>query len=788
MFNEKQLRLGLVCYGGVSLAIYMHGITREIHKIVRASAAFIKDPANNPFDPVTDSASVYWDFFKELAAKNNEVRTRVLVDVISGTSAGGINGVVLARCLAHDMSQDSLREVWVDRGNLFGLLGNRLTPYAIRKTGYWLRKLIAGWMGRQKPPSPYRDYMFGWLYEALKKMEYFGKPGDSLMPRGHELELFVTMTDYNGYEIPVPALRPAGITDHRYRQVMRFAYDTSENIDQFDGRYINMLAFAARATSCFPVAFPPIRLKNTYCNAEEGWIPLPDAVSEFFREHQMEGFDVENTPFVDGGILDNKPFGHCIEAVIRRPAATEVERKILFIEPHPRSVGKKEKTNAGDNLWEHLSGYIKDKAGAGIRAFKESIGLPVSQIQAHESIYEDLLQVQAFNERVRMINEIIEKHYQGIEAEILSEPDAEKVLSGKSKYDVDAMRDRMHDKAMDRFGMGYGSYVRVKLHRVVETFARVVNHLCNYPENTGYAVFVRDVIHKWAEHQGLFAREIRPTPGQVEFLKVYDLGYSLRRISFVIQAVNELYAQTDNAPEGRMTRRKIDELKAMMYGMIRRIRSVMAGGVIPEDLKQVTGKIFSKDRIRTCLDKGAGPGDFLDGNLDLIHGVEVLIAGHIRKHLEGFGEEFLQRSHQMVAGWPHRVIKMFLLRYLGFPFWDALIYPYCIIGNVGELQQIDVFRLSPNDADMLEKGGAEAKLKGVSLGHFNAFTRREYRENDYLWGRLDAAERMLTFIGGGNVHDFIKKSMRMILAEEERELKKIGPLISTLRDRIKSDG
>jgi hypothetical protein len=37
MFNEKQLRLGLVCYGGVSLAIYMHGITREIHKIVRAS-------------------------------------------------------------------------------------------------------------------------------------------------------------------------------------------------------------------------------------------------------------------------------------------------------------------------------------------------------------------------------------------------------------------------------------------------------------------------------------------------------------------------------------------------------------------------------------------------------------------------------------------------------------------------------------------------------------------------------------------------------------------------------
>ena len=33
----KELRLGLVCYGGVSLAIYMHGVTKEIHRAVRAS-------------------------------------------------------------------------------------------------------------------------------------------------------------------------------------------------------------------------------------------------------------------------------------------------------------------------------------------------------------------------------------------------------------------------------------------------------------------------------------------------------------------------------------------------------------------------------------------------------------------------------------------------------------------------------------------------------------------------------------------------------------------------------
>ena len=38
--REKELRLALVCYGGVSLAVYMHGITKELWRLVRASRAF----------------------------------------------------------------------------------------------------------------------------------------------------------------------------------------------------------------------------------------------------------------------------------------------------------------------------------------------------------------------------------------------------------------------------------------------------------------------------------------------------------------------------------------------------------------------------------------------------------------------------------------------------------------------------------------------------------------------------------------------------------------------------
>jgi len=45
-----------------------------------------------------------------------------MIDVISGTSAGGINGIYLAKALAHDLSQERLRKLWVDKGDVNKLM------------------------------------------------------------------------------------------------------------------------------------------------------------------------------------------------------------------------------------------------------------------------------------------------------------------------------------------------------------------------------------------------------------------------------------------------------------------------------------------------------------------------------------------------------------------------------------------------------------------------------------------------------------------------------------------
>jgi hypothetical protein len=39
----REVRLALVCYGGSSLAIYIHGNTKEIHRLVQASKALQQD-------------------------------------------------------------------------------------------------------------------------------------------------------------------------------------------------------------------------------------------------------------------------------------------------------------------------------------------------------------------------------------------------------------------------------------------------------------------------------------------------------------------------------------------------------------------------------------------------------------------------------------------------------------------------------------------------------------------------------------------------------------------------
>jgi len=188
--DVRELRLGLVCYGGVSLAIYMHGITSELYNLVVASRALEEDPDTNPF-PETSTEHHYWAALAQARNEDGGVTTRVVVDTISGTSAGGINGIFLAKALAHDVTQEKLRALWMEKADKKELAGGKV-KIALKGLGLVLGSLLP--VVKAKPPLK-GDAMFDWLLGALEGMSPRTGRGASagcLLPDGHELRLFVT--------------------------------------------------------------------------------------------------------------------------------------------------------------------------------------------------------------------------------------------------------------------------------------------------------------------------------------------------------------------------------------------------------------------------------------------------------------------------------------------------------------------------------------------------------------------------------------------------------------------
>src|SRR5262245_59937561 len=123
--------MALVCFGGLSLAVYMHAITKEILKLARASSALhaignracraqasFFDEADAR-DPEYDTEQIYFELLRQIG---REVELRVIVDIIAGASAGGINGAMLARALAHDLRMNALRDLWIENADVIVLL------------------------------------------------------------------------------------------------------------------------------------------------------------------------------------------------------------------------------------------------------------------------------------------------------------------------------------------------------------------------------------------------------------------------------------------------------------------------------------------------------------------------------------------------------------------------------------------------------------------------------------------------------------------------------------------
>lgn len=254
---------------------------------------------------------------------------------------------------------------------------------------------------------------------------------------------------------------------------------------------------------------------------------------------------------------------------------------------------------------------------------------------------------------------------------------------------------------------------------------------------------------------------------------------------FTLAGVNWLYeppsdiressASAARAWPGPQQREQLDDTKEQLWDALR-------------DLQGLLMEAFERqaDTVQACF-----PEAELTSYLDLygLDGEEWLKtrAGSIDRLVAALREELSPRLGELVATIYRTLLELgdrsdLRVRYLGFALFDAHLYPLEYSAGVGERDHLDVMRLSPRECELLS--WPDPKVKGRELAHFGAFTDREWRENDYLAGRLDGAERLISLlVGEGDdvaLRRWSGRAFRAILEEERASLRSSRRLIGDL--------
>lgn len=131
---DKETRIALVLSGGASLATYIYGISKELLNIVRAE----KSEDN---------------IYSEL---NKVIKSEIVIDLISGTSAGGINGAILSKALTSgaDFNESKIDDIWAECANIFRLLFSNFFGASILSGNYMYKNLLKLFVNMDKNKNP----------------------------------------------------------------------------------------------------------------------------------------------------------------------------------------------------------------------------------------------------------------------------------------------------------------------------------------------------------------------------------------------------------------------------------------------------------------------------------------------------------------------------------------------------------------------------------------------------------------------------------------------------------
>ena len=655
--DTTELRLALVLNGGVSLAVWMGGVVHEIDRLRRGRLD------GGPYGAIACA-----------------LRRRVTVDLIAGSSAGGINGAALGCAIARRTSlgvgAGPLREVWLELGNIASLLRSvtdAKPESLLRGDDYMLpaMKLVftdllsRGEDSEMAELPPVADTATGVDHELERAVQIATAQRDC----PSTVKLFLTGSMFAGRTREfADGLRTAfTIPEHRllfsfFRDPLVTGRDDFSSSGEPAASPAWRLARAARTTASFPVAFEPSRVD-------------PD------RFHPNQLLIFEPRYVMDGGVLDNEPFDPILDQMALRPAETEVRRYIAYVVPYanreaaadpaidptlrdvvfavanlPREVGI---ASDMDRMLS-LSQRSGDDADARLRMLW-------SDADALTSVAGTLFPVYWATRVADALTELDQDRSRGVGA---GPGGAEEGLAGSSRTvgfsDVNlAMVPASLDLPPDgEWEWGFAAAERVLQNILVDIRARLSS--LNPSPNAGDTF----TSIEWEPHDATWLLERRVRVGAALAL------VRRRRTRF-----EQRLADVDAAPGDPAAGNAIYD--AEFSGPLRRLIDLSSDGLVAAD---AAGTYLVRHLCVEVIRRAQQP--------DLVRPVE--------------------------------------------PFQFAR-FSADVRNSLGIVRE--TLRGDPIDP--------AAKLAGLSLGHFGGFLKRSWRENDWLWGRIDGAEHLIRLLFDG---------------------------------------
>lgn len=292
---QQEVRLALVMNGGVSLAVWMGGVVDELCRLLRPSTAVE--------DVVTTR-----DFWAKLLEGTG---TRVIVDIIAGTSAGGLNGTLLAAALGTGAPMPDTQRLWREAASLDSLL-------------------------RPGSGSASNSLLNGDFLKSIVSDQVLGLLAQRDLPRAEPVTLFVTATALESAMLRTEDSFGGGFTYVDSRR--RFEFRSGRRLEMSDADLVPEVARgdlgivfpenddgprsditdqqavtiveAARASASYPMAFEPARVEQN-----PTWL-------------------------IDGGVLDNAPFTPVMDEIASRRVDGPVRRVVVYVHPSPGGHGR----------------------------------------------------------------------------------------------------------------------------------------------------------------------------------------------------------------------------------------------------------------------------------------------------------------------------------------------------------------------------------------------------------------------------------------------------------------